>query len=171
MSFNFARYSQWFRWFRVHTTSINPNLLRRGKTISRWCKISENSGKKEYLTSLRGQNSSQRNKLFSEETIAVGKIVLIHDETPRNQWKLGLITQLHQGEDGFTRSVTLRTANRNHISSPIENLYLIDMSGDRVELKDSQQKENEEENIPRTRRTPRAAAPEASKRIKAHSEY
>ena len=101
----------------------------------------------------------------------MGKIVLIHDETPRNQWKLGLITQLHQGEDGFTRSVTLRTANRDHISSPIENLYRIDMSRDRVELKDSQQKENEEENIPRTRRPPRAAAPEASKRIKAHSEY
>ena len=45
------------------------------------------------------------------------------------------------------------------------------MSGDGVELQDSQQKKNEEENIPRTRRPARAAAQEAIKGNKAHSEH
>ena len=80
---------------------------------------------KEYLTSLREQHSLQRNTYFSGETVTVEKIALIHDETPRNQWKLGLITQPHEGKDGFTRPVTSRTANRNHIARPIKKLYPI----------------------------------------------
>lgn len=125
---------------------------------------------KEYLTSLREQHSSQRKKHFSGETVTVGKIVLIHDEPPRNQWKLGIITQLHQGKDGHARFVTLRTAKGNHISRPIEKLYPIEASREEVELKDLQQEKNDEENFSRTTQPPRAAAQEATKRIKELSE-
>lgn len=100
---------------------------------------------KEYLTSLREQHSSQRNKHFSGETVAVGKIVLTHDETPRNQWKLGIITQLHQGKDSYARSVTLRTVKGNHISRPIEKLYPIEASREDVELKEQQEKHDHHE--------------------------
>ena len=47
---------------------------------------------------------------------------LIHDETPRTQWKLGVIIQLHRGKDGLVRSVTLRTIKGNLISRPIETM-------------------------------------------------
>ena len=43
--------------------------------------------------------------------MARGKVVLIHDETPRNQWKLGVIIQLHQGKDGLVRSDSKRKPN------------------------------------------------------------
>ena len=46
---------------------------------------------KEYLTNLREQHASHKNKPKSEETVAKGMVVLIHDDTPRNQWKLGVI--------------------------------------------------------------------------------
>ena len=85
---------------------------------------------KEYLTSLREQSSSHRNKPLSGETVAEGKVVLIHDDTPRNQWKLGIIVQLHHGKDGLVRSVTLKTAKGSLLSRTIEKLYPIEVSAD-----------------------------------------
>ena len=72
------------------------DLSRQAKYHQKMLQAFWQQWQKEYLTSLREQHSSQRNKHFSGETVAVGKIVLIHDETPRNQWKLGIITQLHK---------------------------------------------------------------------------
>ena len=70
--------------------------------------------------------------------MARGKVVLIHDETPRNQWKLGVIIQLHQGKYGLlVRSVTLRTAKGNLISRPIEKLYPLEVLAEEGILQDS----------------------------------
>ena len=49
--------------------------------------------------------------IASGEPVTRGKVVLIHDETPRNQWKLGVIIQLHQGKDGLVRSDSKRKPN------------------------------------------------------------
>ncbi|XP_068739228.1 uncharacterized protein [Montipora capricornis] len=62
---------------------------------------------KEYLTSLREYNSYQK-KTSNKTTVATGDVVLIHDNVPRNQWKIGVITDLHKGKDGLVRSVSLR---------------------------------------------------------------
>ena len=43
--------------------------------------------------------------------MARGKVVLIHDETPQNQWKNGLVD-----------SVTLKTAKGNLIPRPMKKL-------------------------------------------------
>ena len=71
---------------------------------------------------LREQHPSQANKKNIGEPVARVKVVLIHDETPRTQWKLGVIIQLHRGKDGLVRSVTLRTIKGNLISRPIETM-------------------------------------------------
>ena len=96
-------------------------LLRRAKYLQKKMHPFRKQSKKEHLTSVRQRHSSQRNQHFSEETVAVAEIALIHDETPRNKWKLGIIAQLHQGKDGFAGS----TANGKHISSPtlLSRLY------------------------------------------------
>ena len=98
-------------------------LTRRAKYHQKIMQAFWKQWQREYLTGLREQHSSQKNKNISGEPVARGKVVLIHDETPRNQWKLGVIIQLHQGKDGLVRSVTLRTAKGNLISRPIEKLY------------------------------------------------
>ena len=99
---------------------------------------------KEYLTNLREQHSSKGRKPLSGETVAKGKVVLIHDDTPRNQWKLGIIVELHHGKDGFVRSVTLKTANGKLLSRPIEKLYPIEISADEVILKEQRNTTTEE---------------------------
>lgn len=65
----------------------------------------------------------------------MGKIVLIHDETPRNQSKLGIITQLHQGKDGYARSVTLKTAEGNHISRRLKSFTISKRHGRKLNFK------------------------------------
>ena len=118
---------------------------------------------KEYLTSLREQSSSYRNKPLSGETVAEEKLVLIHDDTPRNQWKLGIIVQLQHGKDGLVRSVTLKTAKGNLLSRPIEKLYPIEVSAEVI--KDSHQ-DTQTEETSKTTRPIRIAAKQAAQRIK-----
>ena len=123
---------------------------------------------REYLTGLREQNSSQKNKNISGERVARGRVVLIHDETLRNQWKLGVIIQLHQGKDGLVRSVTLRTAKGNLISRPIEKLYPLEVLAEEDNLQDSKDKfKNPEEIRPTSeKRTQRASALRSALKIK-----
>jgi len=75
--------------------------------------------RKEYLTSLR---EVHRTTGTTEQTIKIGEVVQIHDDTPRHQWKLGVIEELVKGNDGFIRSVTVRTA-RGRTNRPIVRLY------------------------------------------------
>ena len=100
--------------------------------------------------------------------MARGKVVLILDETPRNQWKLGVIIQLDQGKDGLVRSVTLRTAKGNLISRPIEKLYHLEVLAEEDNLQDSKDKFKNPEEIRSTseKRTQRANAQRAALKIK-----
>ena len=68
--------------------------------------------------------------------MARAKVVLILDETPRTQWKLEVIIQLHRGKDGLVRSVTLRTKG-NLISRPIEKLNPFEVLAQGDNLQDS----------------------------------
>ena len=116
---------------------------------------------------LREQPSSQKNKNMSGEPVARGKVVLIHSETLRNQWKLGVIIQLHPGKDGLVRSVTLRTTKGNLISRPIEKLYPLEVLAEEDNLQDSKEKLKNPEEIRSTseKRTRRAAARRAALKI------
>ena len=60
-------------------------LSRRVKYHQKMMQNFWEQGQKEYLIGLHEQHSLQINKHFSGETVAVGKIFLIYDETPRNQ--------------------------------------------------------------------------------------
>ncbi|XP_053380934.1 uncharacterized protein LOC123562061 [Mercenaria mercenaria] len=73
----------------------------------------------EYLTALR---ESHRKSGTNEQMIAVGDVVQIHDECPRNRWKLGVVEQLITGRDDRTRAATIRTANGT-TTRPIVKLY------------------------------------------------
>ncbi|XP_060570474.1 uncharacterized protein LOC132728821 [Ruditapes philippinarum] len=74
----------------------------------------------EYLTSLRQYHKTTGN---NSQTIKVGDVVIIHDETPKSQWKLGTIEQLITGKDGLTRAAMVRTSNGHTTSRPIVKLY------------------------------------------------
>ena len=82
--------------------------------------------KKEYLTTLR---EFHRTTGTNEQTVNIGDAVQIHDDAPRNQWKLGVIEGLNRGNDGYIRSVTVRTAS-GRINRPIARLYPLEVSVD-----------------------------------------
>ena len=59
--------------------------------------------------------------------VNIGDVVQIHDDTPRSQWKLGVIEELTRGNDGYIRSVTVRTAG-GRTNQPIAHLYPLEIS-------------------------------------------
>ncbi|RMX46501.1 hypothetical protein pdam_00020512 [Pocillopora damicornis] len=142
-------------------------LTRRAKYHQKIMQAFWKQWQREYLTGLREQHSSQKNKNISGEPVTRGKVVLIHDETPRNQWKLGVIIQLHQGKDGLVRSVTLRTARGNLISRPIEKLYPLEVLAEVDNLQGSEEKFKNHKEIRSIgqKRTQRAAAQRAAMKI------
>ena len=144
------------------------DLTRRAKYHQKIMQAFWKQWQREYLTGLREQHSSQKNKNISGERVARGKVVLIHDETPQNQWKLGVIIQLHQGKDELVRSVTLRTAKGNLISRPIEKLYPLEVLSEEDNLQDSKENFKNPEEIRSTseKRTQRASAQQAALKIK-----
>ena len=62
--------------------------------------------------------------------VAIGDVVLIHDNVPRNQWKIGVVTDLHKGKDGLVRSVSLRISSGSELLRPIEKLYPLEVSSE-----------------------------------------
>ena len=61
------------------------------------------------------------------------EVVQIHDDTYRNQWKLGIIDKLFTGEDNRVRSVQLKTA-RGYTKGPIAKLYPLEISATETTL-------------------------------------
>ena len=77
--------------------------------------------------SLREYNSY---KTSNKTAVAIGDVVLIHDNVPRNQWKIRIVTDLHKGKDGLVRSVSLRISSGNELLRPIEKLYPLEVSSE-----------------------------------------
>ena len=60
----------------------------------------------------------------NKTAVAIGDDVLIHDNMPRNQWKIGVVTDLHKGKGGLViRSVFFRIRSGSKLLRPIEKLY------------------------------------------------
>ncbi|XP_064104040.1 uncharacterized protein LOC135213871 [Macrobrachium nipponense] len=53
-------------------------------------------------------------------------VVLVHDEGPRNKWKLGQVIQVHVGSDNVVRVATLKTSH-GQIMRPIVKLYPLEL--------------------------------------------
>ena len=81
--------------------------------------------------------------------------------TPRNQWKIGVVTSLHTRKDGLARSVSLRVPSGEELSRPIEKLYPLEMSDLPTNKKIEKAPENDIQRPPL-----RLAAQKAAQRIK-----
>ena len=97
---------------------LTKSFLKRLKVahllIQRW--------RQEYLLNLRERYSSKN----LEVPINVGNVVLIYDECPRVNWKLGMVTKVFPGSDHKVRSVELKTANGS-VSRPVTKLYPLEV--------------------------------------------
>ena len=72
------------------------------------------------------------------DTICVGDIVLVSENTPRIKWKYGLDKKLIQGKDRKIRVACVLIKNKDSqsiIRRPINKLYKLEGSGSKVQLK------------------------------------
>ena len=68
---------------------------------------------------------------------AIGDVVIIQgDVKDRNQWKLGIVTDLITGRDGVVRGAKLR-AGRATLERAVQHLYPLELSCDRPAQKPS----------------------------------
>ena len=61
------------------------------------------------------------------QTVKVGDIVLIHDDTPRMQWRLAVVEELIMGLDGFVRAAKIRTSS-GKTNRPIAKLFPLEVN-------------------------------------------
>ncbi|XP_065901997.1 uncharacterized protein [Dysidea avara] len=83
-----------------------------------------NRWKLEYLTALREFHKATG---CNTQAVKAGDIVLIHDDTPRVQWKLAVIEQVNKGADGLIRSANVRTST-GRTNRSIARLYPLEVT-------------------------------------------
>lgn len=115
------------------TVSPEPSLLELNENrLTRWQLVRQMTERfwklwyHDYVNTLQ-----QRGKWRTERApIKVGQLVLLRNSTlPPCKWELGRITQCHSGSDGFTRVVTVKTANSEY-KRPIVKLCLLPIEND-----------------------------------------
>ena len=90
------------------TYQTSTDFLRRAKRVTLLIQHFWQCWRHEYLTSLREFHKSSG---INTESLKAGDVVLIHDDSPRVNWKLALVTSINRDRDGLVRSANLRTAN------------------------------------------------------------
>lgn len=89
-------------------TSIPSNRLHHYHELQRLVQQHWDRWRKEYLC----EQNHQRKKSVSAIDVHVGQIVLVQDEgKPSVSWPLARIENVHPGDDGIVRVVTLRTSS------------------------------------------------------------
>ena len=112
----------------------------------------------EYLTSLKFHKSSGINT----ESVKVGDVVLIHDDNPRVNLKLALVTCINRGHDGLVCSANLRTTNGT-TNCLITRLHRLEVQAKEVQCHTDDETTTVETPTP-VRRPQRDAARQAIKR-------
>ena len=68
-------------------------------------------------------------------TTKVGDVVIIHEKTKRNFWRLGIIVRLLKGDYEKVRAVTLKTSKNGkpiYLNRTIEKLYPLELGSQEI---------------------------------------
>lgn len=98
-----------------------------GNRLNRWQMVQQQTQnfwkrwRSEYLTQLQSRTKNWQHP----KKVEVGKLVVIVDNNqPPMRWKMGRIHELHPGEDGVVRVVTVKTAT-NLLQRPVAKLCIL----------------------------------------------
>ena len=108
------------------------SLQRRAKHLSSVLNHFWRRWSREYLLELRDTHR-HRGPKKSGKPIAVGDVVLIHDEdNPRGFWKIARVDRLISGRDGSVRGAALKVASKSGtpttLQRPLQRLYPLEIS-------------------------------------------
>ena len=144
----------------------DKDLRKRAKYL-RSCKESLwKRWRREYLTALRERHNLVHKT--SKQQIKIGDAVIVRtDDKNRGKWPMAIVVKLFPGSDGRTRGVQLKTKN-GIIERPVQHLYPLELQCDL-------ERTGPDKKIPlnplaKDFRPKRAAAVEASKKIKESSQ-
>ena len=130
------------------------SLQRRAKHLSSILNHFWKRWSREYLLELRDAHR-QRGPKKSDKLIAVGDIVLIHNEdNPRGFWKMARVERLISGRDGSVRSAVLKVTSKKGtpttLQRPLQRLYPLEVSSSNPQaLEQSSNEKAEPIEIPR----------------------
>ncbi|XP_071052909.1 uncharacterized protein [Onthophagus taurus] len=108
-----------------NVTEIPTNTLNNFQQLQQMCQNFWKKWSSEYLHTVQ-----QRNKwrIDVPEGIRIGDLVLLkEDNTPPLLWPLGLVTELHPGNDGAIRVVSVRT-NRGEVKRGVKKVCFLPKS-------------------------------------------
>jgi len=109
-------------------TEINSRAKKQAALLqhfwTRW--------RREYLTGLREFHHAQAP---TADTVKPGSVVLVHDDTPRINWRLAVVEDTIAGEDGLVRAANIRTST-GRTNRPIVKLYPLEVAAEDPLLQD-----------------------------------
>ena len=99
-------------------------VVKRAKIQALMLKHFWTRWRSEYLTTLREFHKTTGNNI---QQVKVGDVVLVHDDTPRVNWKYAVIESVIRGNDGLIRAVNIRTST-GKTTRPITKLYPLEVA-------------------------------------------
>ena len=113
--------------FGVDTTHLNRRVRHLNNTLNQFWR----RWRTEYLLELRDSHRYCKNG--SSKTIAIGDVVVVHDEAqPRGFWKLAKVEDTIMGDDGNVRGAILRLPEKNgrqrRLQRPLQKLYPLEVN-------------------------------------------
>ena len=112
------------------TYQANTDIQRKARRVALLIQHFWQRWRHEYLTSLR---EFHKGSGVNREAVKVSDVVLIHDDCPRVNWKLALVTSINRGHDGLVRSANVRTANGT-MNRPISRLHPLEVQVKEVQI-------------------------------------
>ncbi|XP_065886729.1 uncharacterized protein [Dysidea avara] len=108
--------------------STSQQLLQRWKSGQKCLNQFWTIRCKDYLLSLRERSDSTLNKTrnSSKQKPQIGDVVLIKENLPRGQWKIGKISKLIKGRDNAIRSAEVTLPSRRCLHRALKLFYPIE---------------------------------------------
>jgi hypothetical protein len=111
----------------ITTIPAKETLVKRWKYRKRLMDGFWRRWKEEYLLQLRTAHQVKDPDLKTK--IKVGDLVLLHKElTPRGQWKMARVAEVHEGRDKQIRSVVVKTAKGNTFRRGLRHVCPLEIS-------------------------------------------
>jgi len=115
--------------FTIKTTSADK-ILEMWKKGEKLTNMFWKAWKDEYLQNLRErhQQNIKSPRVQSEKQPKKGDVVLVKDDLPRGQWKVGKIEDLIVSSDNLVRSAVVRVGHKTVIKRPTNMLFPLEYS-------------------------------------------
>lgn len=97
-------------------SDVKSNRLKAWQRIQKVSSLIWKRFQRDYISELQ-----RRNKwLTAKNNLKPGTLVLLHDDLPSTQWRLGRVVTVHTGPDGHVRSCSIQTSSGNFTRSVVK---------------------------------------------------